>query len=184
MRSCSALGFLWPRALRAFILSPQYQYDGMDISNLAVDFAVVWNGNFIIDNPQDLKGKQLLPGTSLIFSWPWERLGLERSEQAAAVPWIAHSLCQQSPLETTKATFEAIKGVLLGALFYYSQRIYKACSCVLFSGSSDFGVSIEPNLGEQQSVLTAFLEMETMLSLRLSLLYSQPWSQSQNKKSL
>eukprot|EP00069_Balaena_mysticetus_P021551 bmy_13666T0 len=27
----------------------------MDISNLAVDFAVVWNGNFIIDNPQDLK---------------------------------------------------------------------------------------------------------------------------------
>ena len=50
------------------ILSPQYQYDGMDISNLAVDFAVVWNGNFIIDNPQDLKGKQLLPGASLIFS--------------------------------------------------------------------------------------------------------------------
>ncbi|XP_047697036.1 plexin-A2 isoform X2 [Prionailurus viverrinus] len=33
----------------------EYQYDGMDISNLAVDFAVVWNGNFIIDNPQDLK---------------------------------------------------------------------------------------------------------------------------------
>lgn len=33
----------------------------MDISNLAVDFAVVWNGNFIIDNPQDLKGKQLPP---------------------------------------------------------------------------------------------------------------------------
>ncbi|XP_022449214.1 plexin-A2 [Delphinapterus leucas] len=32
-----------------------YQYDGMDMSNLAVDFAVVWNGNFIIDNPQDLK---------------------------------------------------------------------------------------------------------------------------------
>ncbi|XP_028340039.1 plexin-A2 isoform X1 [Physeter macrocephalus] len=32
-----------------------YQYDGIDISNLAVDFAVVWNGNFIIDNPQDLK---------------------------------------------------------------------------------------------------------------------------------
>lgn len=38
-------------------MSLQYQYDGMDISNLAVDFAVVWNGNFIIDNPQDLKGK-------------------------------------------------------------------------------------------------------------------------------
>ncbi|KAF1461155.1 Plexin-A2, partial [Pygoscelis antarcticus] len=32
-----------------------YLYDGMDISNLAVDFAVVWNGNFVIDNPEDLK---------------------------------------------------------------------------------------------------------------------------------
>uniref|UniRef100_A0A673TDT1 Plexin-A2 n=1 Tax=Suricata suricatta TaxID=37032 RepID=A0A673TDT1_SURSU len=37
------------------INTSEYQYDGMDISNLAVDFAVVWNGNFIIDNPQDLK---------------------------------------------------------------------------------------------------------------------------------
>lgn len=34
----------------------QYLYDGMDISNLAVDFAVVWNGNFVIDNPEDVKG--------------------------------------------------------------------------------------------------------------------------------
>lgn len=50
------------------VFSPQYQYDGMDISNLAVDFAVVWNGNFIIDNPQDLKGKQLLLGASLTYS--------------------------------------------------------------------------------------------------------------------
>ncbi|XP_054037403.1 plexin-A2 [Rissa tridactyla] len=32
-----------------------YLYDGMDVSNLAVDFAVVWNGNFVIDNPEDLK---------------------------------------------------------------------------------------------------------------------------------
>ncbi|KAG8504387.1 LOW QUALITY PROTEIN: Plexin-A2 [Galemys pyrenaicus] len=32
-----------------------YQYDGVDTSDLAVDFAVVWNGNFIIDNPQSLK---------------------------------------------------------------------------------------------------------------------------------
>ncbi|XP_060040706.1 plexin-A2 [Erinaceus europaeus] len=32
-----------------------YQYDGTDTSNLAVDFAVVWNGNFIIDNPQGLR---------------------------------------------------------------------------------------------------------------------------------
>uniref|UniRef100_A0A8D2QF59 Plexin A2 n=1 Tax=Zonotrichia albicollis TaxID=44394 RepID=A0A8D2QF59_ZONAL len=32
-----------------------YLYDGMDISNLAVDFAVVWNGNFVIDNPENVK---------------------------------------------------------------------------------------------------------------------------------
>ncbi|XP_069489373.1 plexin-A2 [Ambystoma mexicanum] len=32
-----------------------YLYDGMDKSSLAVDFAVVWNGNFIIDNPEDIK---------------------------------------------------------------------------------------------------------------------------------
>lgn len=119
------------------VISLQYQYDGMDISNLAVDFAVVWNGNFIIDNPQDLKGKQLLLGASLIFSWPWERLGFGRSEPTAAVPWIARSLCQKSSSETPKATFEAIKGVLLGALFYYSQSIRQAAarSSALFSGS-------------------------------------------------
>lgn len=58
----------------------------MDISNLAVDFAVVWNGNFIIDNPQDLKGRRLLLGRVLIFSRPQERPGLEGSEPAAAVP--------------------------------------------------------------------------------------------------
>uniref|UniRef100_A0A8C0ERS3 Plexin-A2 n=1 Tax=Bubo bubo TaxID=30461 RepID=A0A8C0ERS3_BUBBB len=40
-----------------------YLYDGMDISNLAVDFAVVWNGNFVIDNPEDLKG-------NVGLSWP------------------------------------------------------------------------------------------------------------------
>ncbi|XP_029428513.1 plexin-A2 isoform X1 [Rhinatrema bivittatum] len=32
-----------------------YLYDGMDISNLPVEFAVVWNGNFIIDNPESIK---------------------------------------------------------------------------------------------------------------------------------
>lgn len=67
-------------------VSLQYQYDGMDISNLAVDFAVVWNGNFIIDNPQDLKGKRLLPGRSLIFSRPGKDWGRRDQSQPAAVP--------------------------------------------------------------------------------------------------
>ncbi|NWS09434.1 PLXA2 protein, partial [Motacilla alba] len=52
-----------------------YLYDGMDISNLAVDFAVVWNGNFVIDNPENLKGKICLNWLQAIPAvhegWPW-----------------------------------------------------------------------------------------------------------------
>lgn len=29
----------------------------MKISELPVDFSVVWNGNFIIDNPENIQGK-------------------------------------------------------------------------------------------------------------------------------
>nr|XP_014347985.1 PREDICTED: plexin-A2 isoform X2 [Latimeria chalumnae] len=32
-----------------------YVYEGMNISDLAVEFSVVWNGNFIIDNPENIK---------------------------------------------------------------------------------------------------------------------------------
>uniref|UniRef100_A0A665VW59 Plexin-A2-like n=1 Tax=Echeneis naucrates TaxID=173247 RepID=A0A665VW59_ECHNA len=32
-----------------------YVYEGMRISELPVDFSVVWNGNFIIDNPENIK---------------------------------------------------------------------------------------------------------------------------------
>ncbi|XP_043572172.1 plexin-A2 [Chiloscyllium plagiosum] len=32
-----------------------YHYDTMDISDLPIEFSVVWNGNFIIDNPADIK---------------------------------------------------------------------------------------------------------------------------------
>uniref|UniRef100_A0A4W5QA36 Plexin TIG domain-containing protein n=1 Tax=Hucho hucho TaxID=62062 RepID=A0A4W5QA36_9TELE len=34
-----------------------YLYEGMKISELPVDFSVVWNGNFIIDNPDKIQGK-------------------------------------------------------------------------------------------------------------------------------
>uniref|UniRef100_A0A8C9VTK0 Plexin A2 n=1 Tax=Scleropages formosus TaxID=113540 RepID=A0A8C9VTK0_SCLFO len=33
-----------------------YLYEGMKISELPVDFSVVWNGNFIIDNPENIRG--------------------------------------------------------------------------------------------------------------------------------
>uniref|UniRef100_A0A8C7YS04 Plexin-A2 n=1 Tax=Oryzias sinensis TaxID=183150 RepID=A0A8C7YS04_9TELE len=32
-----------------------YLYEGMKISELPVEFSVVWNGNFIIDNPENIK---------------------------------------------------------------------------------------------------------------------------------
>uniref|UniRef100_A0A8C9WI37 Plexin-A2 n=1 Tax=Scleropages formosus TaxID=113540 RepID=A0A8C9WI37_SCLFO len=32
-----------------------YLYEGMKISELPVDFSVVWNGNFIIDNPENIR---------------------------------------------------------------------------------------------------------------------------------
>lgn len=35
----------------------QYLYEGMKISELPVDFSVVWNGNFIIDNPENIQGE-------------------------------------------------------------------------------------------------------------------------------
>lgn len=38
----------------AFIL--QYNYEGNNISDLPVDLSVVWNGNFVIDNPYNIKG--------------------------------------------------------------------------------------------------------------------------------
>uniref|UniRef100_A0A673L3N5 Plexin-A1 n=1 Tax=Sinocyclocheilus rhinocerous TaxID=307959 RepID=A0A673L3N5_9TELE len=33
-----------------------YNYEGIDISDLPVDLSVVWNGNFIIDNPHNIQG--------------------------------------------------------------------------------------------------------------------------------
>lgn len=38
-----------------FCLS-QYDYEGSDISDLPVDLSVVWNGNFVIDNPFNIQG--------------------------------------------------------------------------------------------------------------------------------
>lgn len=37
----------------------QYMYEGVKISDLAVDLSIVWNGNFIIDNPEKIKGASL-----------------------------------------------------------------------------------------------------------------------------
>lgn len=50
--SGSTYGIL-PRSL--FLLF-QYMYEGVKISDLAVDLSIVWNGNFIIDNPEKIKG--------------------------------------------------------------------------------------------------------------------------------
>lgn len=31
-------------------------YESVKISDLAVDLSIIWNGNFIIDNPEKIKG--------------------------------------------------------------------------------------------------------------------------------
>lgn len=36
---------------------PQYSYEGNDVSDLPVNLSVVWNGNFVIDNPQNIQGE-------------------------------------------------------------------------------------------------------------------------------
>lgn len=46
----------------------QYSYEGNDISDLPVNLSVVWNGNFIIDNPQNIQGK---PGGVALGVGPW-----------------------------------------------------------------------------------------------------------------
>lgn len=50
---------LWIHLLHTPSLSVsafQYMYEGVKISDLAVDLSIVWNGNFIIDNPEKIKG--------------------------------------------------------------------------------------------------------------------------------
>lgn len=42
-----------------FFSSLQYDYEGSDISDLPVDLSVVWNGNFVIDNPFNIQGREL-----------------------------------------------------------------------------------------------------------------------------
>lgn len=55
-----------------------------------------------------------------------------------------HSLCQRSSSEDPKATLGAIKGVLLGTLFYYNQSIRRAAAGSLRSSLApgDFEVSV------------------------------------------
>ena len=42
-----------------FLCLSQYDYEGGDISDLPVDLSVVWNGNFVIDNPFNIQGTTL-----------------------------------------------------------------------------------------------------------------------------
>uniref|UniRef100_A0A8D2MR90 Plexin A2 n=1 Tax=Zonotrichia albicollis TaxID=44394 RepID=A0A8D2MR90_ZONAL len=92
-----------------------YLYDGMDISNLAVDFAVVWNGNFVIDNPENVKGKiclnwlQAMPVVSLGSPstpdvWEWH----------SGHGWIPILTVSGPPEGGTRVT---IRGVNLGLDF-------------------------------------------------------------------
>jgi len=46
----------------------QYDYEGADISDLPVDLSVVWNGNFVIDNPFNIQGRAHFVALSLSLS--------------------------------------------------------------------------------------------------------------------
>lgn len=59
------------RWLKASSLSlRQYIYEGVRISDLAVDLSIIWNGNFIIDNPDKIKG-----ASAIHHCLPWLRSG-------------------------------------------------------------------------------------------------------------
>uniref|UniRef100_A0A8D2MVY0 Plexin A2 n=1 Tax=Zonotrichia albicollis TaxID=44394 RepID=A0A8D2MVY0_ZONAL len=101
-----------------------YLYDGMDISNLAVDFAVVWNGNFVIDNPENVKGKiclnwlQAMPVVSLgspstpAIPQGYIPAGIPQSQLNLSIPTI---LTVSGPPEG--GTRVTIRGVNLGLDF-------------------------------------------------------------------
>lgn len=42
-------------------------YEGNDISDLPVDLSVVWNGNFIIDNPYNIKGEFMCRFQNVVY---------------------------------------------------------------------------------------------------------------------
>ncbi|KAL0593026.1 Plexin-A1 [Plecturocebus cupreus] len=46
-----------------------YSYEGNDISDLPVNLSVVWNGNFIIDNPQNIQG-EWMPQRAHLYKCP------------------------------------------------------------------------------------------------------------------
>ncbi|XP_010214013.1 PREDICTED: plexin-A2-like [Tinamus guttatus] len=96
-----------------------YLYDGMDISNLAVDFAVVWNGNFVIDNPEDLKGSggearcSLRQHCGATAAQPW--LDWSSRNVKCSNPRITEILTVSGPPEG--GTRVTIRGVNLGLDF-------------------------------------------------------------------
>lgn len=47
----------------------QYTYEGNDISDLPVNLSVVWNGNFVIDNPQNIQGEGICCHCHRLFSF-------------------------------------------------------------------------------------------------------------------
>lgn len=42
------------------VSSLQYWYDGDEVGDLPVDFSIVWDGDFFIDKPANMKGTQTL----------------------------------------------------------------------------------------------------------------------------
>lgn len=60
----------------------QYTYEGNDISDLPVDLSVVWNGNFVIDNPYNIQGQcQLLLSCTVTGKQKNETFQIRKKEE-------------------------------------------------------------------------------------------------------
>lgn len=81
----------------------QYDYEGSDISDLPVDLSVVWNGNFVIDNPFNIQGR-IFPSLCVIHLFSFLFLVLVKPKaKAAYLP--ATDLCKVATTNSEKVSF-------------------------------------------------------------------------------
>lgn len=88
----------------------QYIYEGVRISDLAVDLSIIWNGNFIIDNPDKIKG-----AFAIHHCLPWLRSG----KLSLWDGWgLAHATAFTQPWENVHMALSTVLLVLANHLGY------------------------------------------------------------------
>lgn len=111
-----------------FCLMLQYTYEGNDISDLPVDLSVVWNGNFVIDNPYNIKG-ELCNATFYpllqVLETVWFRVKLPVSSNHLVDLINETSLSQVSPKPTAVMTF-----LFYSSWMHHEKKAVRWSSCV------------------------------------------------------